>query len=106
MLKDWATEWGMNLQLILAGFWGGVISGLAVRQAGVIEVISVVLTGMMTANYLGGVAVKYTGAPELATGFIVGLSGMVICRGIIAAAQAFRFGTRSSERGSNSNGKS
>jgi hypothetical protein len=91
VIKDWATEIGINLQLALAGFWGGVVSSLVLRKASFVELFSVVLTGMMTANYLGAVAVKYTGAPELATGFIVGLSGMVVCRGIITGAQSIRF---------------
>lgn len=101
MIKDWASEIGINLQLALAGFWGGVVSSLVMRKASFLELFSVVLTGMMTANYLGAVAVKYTGAPELATGFIVGLSGMIVCRGIISGAQSIRFG-----KGNGSNGGS
>lgn len=92
MIKEWASEIGISLQLALAGFWGGVVHALIMRRVSLIEVLTAVVVGMMTANYLGGVAVKYTGAPELATGFIVGLSGMIICRGIISAATSFKFG--------------
>lgn len=92
MLKEFLKEIGINLQLSLAGFVGGTVNALAVRKATLAEILGIVITGMAAANYLGEVAVKYTGAPELATGFIVGLSGMVICRGIISAAQAIKFG--------------
>jgi hypothetical protein len=91
-VKQWFLELGINLQLSLAGFWGGVVSAFVLRKAGITEICASIIVGMTTANYLGEPAVKFTGAPELATGFICGLAGMGICKGIIAGAQALRFG--------------
>lgn len=92
MLKEFLQELGWNLQLALAGFWGGVVATLVFRQAKPIEAVSMVIVGFVTANYLGAVAVKYTGFSELPTGFVVGLSGMTVCRGIVLAVQAVKFG--------------
>lgn len=97
MIKEWAAEFGWNLQLALAGFWGGTVDAFRRRKSGLGESLTTVVTGMVTANYLGGIAVKYTGAPELATGFIVGLTAMVICRRIYEMAQKFSFGKGSAD---------
>lgn len=103
-MRSWLTERLGDLHLALAGFWGALVYALqpSVRKAGWFEVASILVTGTACAHYLGAVAVRYTGAPELATGFVVGIVGMFVVGRIIAVFQAFRL-TRNGNGHSNGN---
>lgn len=87
------TDLGINLKIAIAGFWGGVCNAFVLRTANPKELAGSIIVGLFTANYLGQVAVKYIGdwVGELGSGFIVGLSAMAICQGILAASKLWKF---------------
>ena len=81
-------ELGFSAPRLIAGFSGGVVAALFLFRKSPAAAVSSVVAGTLTANYLGPAALHYL--PDWAAGgatFIVGLSAMVICQGIIAAVQ-------------------
>lgn len=89
------TQLGVNTQLILSGFAGGVVKAFYDRDRSPWIVVGKLVSGLLVANYLGPVAVKYTGFPEPPTGFIVGFGAMLVAQGIVDAIQTFikKFGS-------------
>lgn len=83
-------EMGLNVGRLIAGFSGGVVAavGLGVRSPS--AVVSTVVAGTLTANYLGPGAVHYLGPwfGDFGSAFLVGLGGMGITRGVIALIEA------------------
>lgn len=81
-------ELGFNAQRLVAGFAGGVVAALALKLKTPSAAVGSVVVGTLTANFLGPAALHYL--PDwLSSGatFIVGLSAMVICQGIIGVVQ-------------------
>lgn len=88
---DQLVDLGLRLPDLIAGFCGGIVSALAMRQTSILQIFTSVIVGGLTANYLGVPAATYvgfgnTGAPS----FIVGLGGMAICQGLIEAIKKWR----------------
>ena len=83
-------ELGLNTSRLVAGFAGGVVHAFVFKQTTPLAAIGSVLTGTLTANFLGPAAVHYIGAwfGDGGTAFVVGLSAMAVCQGIVAAARA------------------
>jgi hypothetical protein len=83
-------DWGLNVMRLSAGFGGGVVHALVRRQATPISVVASVVVGTLTANYLGAAAGHY--APvwvgDGAIAFLVGLSAMEICQGVMRLVSA------------------
>ena len=82
-------DFGLNASRLIAGFAGGVVHTFVFKQTDPLAQIGSVVTGTLTANFLGQAAAHYIG-PWLGEGgsaFIVGLSAMAICQGIVAMAQ-------------------
>lgn len=81
---------GLNAQRLIAGFAGGVVHAFVFKQTEPLAVVGSVLTGTLTANFLGMAASHYVGTwlGDGGCAFIVGLSAMAICQGIVAAARA------------------
>jgi hypothetical protein len=79
-------EFGLNAKLLIAGFAGGVVHAIVVKQTKPLAVIGSVLTGTLTANFLTPAAAHYVGGwlNESGAGFIVGLAAMAICQGMMA----------------------
>jgi predicted MFS family arabinose efflux permease len=80
-------ELGLNAGRLIAGFCGGVVHAFVFRQTEPLAVVGSVLTGTLTANFLGIAAGHYIGTwfGDGGSAFIVGLSAMAICQGIVAA---------------------
>lgn len=91
---DSLVELGLRLPELIAGFAGGVVSALVVPQSSPVKLVSSVLVGALTANYLGAPAAAYLGftSPGAlgSAAFIVGLGGMAICQGIVEAIKRWR----------------
>lgn len=83
-------EWGLNILRLSAGFGGGVLHALLRKQASPVAVVTSVVAGTLTANYLGAAAGHY--APvwvgDGAVSFLVGLSAMEICQGLMRFTSA------------------
>jgi len=81
---------GIKLPDLIAGFAGGAVAALIMRQIKPYEVVASVIVGSLTANYLGGPAAQFIGLGSGAATFIVGLTGMAVCQGIMEAGRKWR----------------
>lgn len=90
---------GLNAKLLVAGFAGGVVHALVFKQRSPSGVIASVLTGTLTANFLAPVAEHYVGDWLGAGGsaFVVGLTAMAICQGVVGLVNAKLRGERAKE---------
>lgn len=87
---------GFKLQEAIAGFAGGVVYALVMKQTKPLEAVSSVVVGTLTANYLTDYVARQVGFDGAGMGFLTGLIAMALCQGIIAGAKAFKL-TRSSD---------
>ena len=88
-------QFGVHMQDLIAGFAGGVVNAVIFKRSDPISIIGSMIVGALTANYLSESVGRYLGTSGSATGFIVGLTGMAICQGIVEAAKSWRpFGTK------------
>lgn len=78
---------GLNLQDMIAGFAGGVVNSFVLNKSKPMDVVASMICGALTANYLGEMASTYIGANRGAGTFIIGMSAMAVCQGIIEAAR-------------------
>jgi pilus assembly protein TadC len=97
MLWDLFTLLGVKLSHLAAGVAGGVVRAFLVGS-GIYAAVSSVVTGALTAAYL---TVPVTNAYTKATGisadmnfehgvaFVVGLTAMLICEGLIAKVRTW-----------------
>lgn len=85
---------GVNPPDLFAGFSGGLVAALVVAgpRPNLWGLFSSVLVGAFTAAYLGPIVPTWVGMkPSAGASFGVGLAGMPICKGIIAAAARIRW---------------
>lgn len=87
---DISHDLGINLQRAVAGFAGGMVYALVMKQVRAIEAISSVVVGTATANYMTDYVIKLVGFDGGGMAFLTGLIAMVLCQGIIAAAKNIR----------------
>src|SRR3990167_6002713 len=81
---------GIKLPDLIAGFGGG---GRTPPNQGPNKPLggrTLVIVGSLTANYLGGPAAQFIGLGSGAATFIVGLTGMAVCQGIMEAGRKWR----------------
>lgn len=76
---------GIKLQDLIAGIGGGVVNALALKRSDPGSIISSIIVGGLTANYLSEFLQRYLGTSASTSGFLVGLGGMAFCQGIIAS---------------------
>ena len=81
---------GVKIPDLVAGFLGGVTRAFVFQSSDPVSIIGSIIVGAITANYIGEVASKYTGFQEGTASFIVGLSGMAICQGIIEGVKKWK----------------
>jgi zinc transporter ZupT len=92
--SDWLSVWlsalGIKLPVLFAGFAGGVVNAIAFRRSDPWSVASSVVVGALTAAYLGepfAAILRFDIGP---CAFIVGVAGMAITQGIVAAFKNWR----------------
>lgn len=85
-----SVDLGIKLQQAIAGFAGGMVYALVMKQTKPIEAVSSVVVGTLTANYLTDYVAARIGLDGPGMGFLTGLIAMAICQGIIAAAKTIR----------------
>ena len=81
---------GVNLHDIVAGFAGGTLNSIIFKRSDPVSIISSMVAGALTANYLSEPIGHYIGTGTGPSGFIVGLTSMAICQGIVEAARSWR----------------
>lgn len=83
---DLLTSLGIKTPDLLAGTLGGLCKAIIVDKSGPTAVVSSMIVGAITANYLAEYVTKYLGTTSGVSGFIVGVAGMIICQVILARA--------------------
>lgn len=86
----WLITLGIKLPDLFAGFAGGVVNAFVFRRADPWSVVGSMVVGAFTANYLGETASHVLMLSSGASAFIVGIAGMAICQGLVAAAHNWR----------------
>jgi hypothetical protein len=84
---------GISLPLVAAGFAGGMVNALFFKRTDPWAFVASLVGGALTANYLGPV-VSHVIGDYVGTGgaaFIVGVTAMAICQGLVAAAKNWKF---------------
>jgi len=90
-MDDFLVAIGVNAKILIAGFAGGVVKALYDKSKSPVDVLSSVIGGALTANYVAGVAIKWSGLNGITegfAGFAVGVGGMLIVQGILGAIRA------------------
>lgn len=81
---------GVKVPDMLAGFAGGVVNAFVFKRGDPWSVAGSMVVGALTSNYLGEPAAHLLGLSNGPSAFIVGVAGMALCQGIVAAAQNWR----------------
>lgn len=87
---------GVKLGSVVAGFIGGLVRSLIMRNATVSQTIIACIVGGATAGYFTPVAMHWlpyeltAASLEGAVGYAIGISGTVICEGVINLARRWR----------------
>lgn len=87
-MSDEPSFWiqiGVKMPDLVAGFAGGVVNAIALRRSDPWSIISSVIVGGLTSNYLAEAFTHYVGTQQQTSGFLVGLAGMALCQGLIAS---------------------
>jgi len=83
---------GVSVQDLVAGFCGGVVKAFVFDRGEPWAIVSSVVVGALTANYLAPLIGHYVGASGGAAGFLTGLAGMVICQRAVSFFREWRPG--------------
>lgn len=89
-MDDFLLSLGISVKLAVAGFTGGVVHAFVFVRTTPGAAAGSVVVGTFTSNYLAEPAAHMIGLQPLPAAFIVGLAGMAICQGLVAAAAAWR----------------
>lgn len=80
---------GLNASRMVAGFAGGLLYSLAIRDRDPKSIVASIIAGAITANYLTDATTHYVpnwvGAGGVS--FLTGLAAMTICQGIVAVVR-------------------
>ena len=98
MSQDFLASLGLQLQDLVAGFAGGVANAFVFKKANPWAIIGSIIVGGFAANYLGSIVAHALGTSAGTSAFIVGLTGMAICQGIVESSGSWKlFGGPKSE---------
>jgi len=86
-MNSFLADMGITIKHLVAGFCGGVVSALLMRNVSTWQALSSVLIGTLTANFFTDHATRYLGIGDGAAGFLIGLTAMVICQKLIEATK-------------------
>lgn len=86
-MKDEMAQLGLRANELIAGFSGGLVSALTMRNVTTAQAVASVLAGTLTANYLGEYAQRWLSLSSGAAAFLLGLVAMVVCQSIIEQAR-------------------
>lgn len=89
-MPDWLDGLGPKLPDIVAGFAGGVVNVFVMRRIAWFEALGSVVVGTLTAAYLGPWISRLMSLDAGVAAFLVGLSGMALCQGLIEVARRWR----------------
>ena len=81
------VQLGIKIPDIVSGIAGGMVNALLFQRTSPLGAVASVLAGGLTSNYMAEPLAKQLGMSIGPAGFIIGLTAMVICQGIMAGAQ-------------------
>lgn len=82
-------QFGVKVQDLFAGFAGGAVYSVALKKTEPVAILSSIVVGGFTANYLGEVFSHYLGIGQLTAGYVLGVTGMAITQGLVIAAKSW-----------------
>lgn len=88
-MSDFLTQIGIRVPDLVSGFGGGVVNALFFQRGKPVDVVASVVGGAITANYLAETVSKIAGTELGVSGFIVGVTAMAICQGILSVVKAW-----------------
>jgi hypothetical protein len=94
-IADVLSSVGIKVPDLAAGFGGGAINALWFQRGKPLDVVSSVVGGAITANFLTGTVSHVSGLEPGAAGFLVGLTAMVICQGLFVKVRGWFGGPES-----------
>lgn len=89
---DFLVAIGVKSQDVIGGLCGGIANAFVFQKSGPLAVVGSVVVGCLTATYLSDTAAHYIGTTGPATAFLVGLSAMAICQGVVAGISKWKPG--------------
>jgi len=90
MSDDFMTSIGLHMQDLVAGFAGGVANAFVFKKSNPWAIIGSIIVGGFAANYLGSVVGQVLGTSAATSAFIMGLTGMAICQGIVESSGSWK----------------
>jgi zinc transporter ZupT len=84
------VQLGINVHDMIAGFAGGTVNALVLKQSDPWSIIASMVAGALTANYMTDPVSRYLGTSAGTSGFIVGVTSMALVQGLIAAARSWK----------------
>lgn len=91
MSDDFFALIGIHLKDLVAGFAGGVANAFVFKKSSPWAIIGSIVVGGLAANYLGRIVGIVLGTSDGLSAFLVGLTGMAICQGIVESAGSRAF---------------
>lgn len=81
---------GLSASRMIAGFAGGLVASFVIKEREPWAVVSSVVAGMLTANYLDDAVAHYVPSwvGQGGISFFTGLTAMAICQGLVGAVKA------------------
>jgi hypothetical protein len=86
MSDGFLSQLGFHAQDLVAGFSGGMVNAFVFKKSSPWAIIGSIVVGGFAANYLTAPISSFLGTSPGTSAFIVGLSGMAICQGIVESA--------------------
>lgn len=84
---EWLQSIGIKVPDIVAGIAGGMVNAILFQRSSPIAAVASVIAGGLTANYIADPMAKQFSMNLGPAGFVIGLTAMIVCQGLMAGAQ-------------------
>jgi uncharacterized membrane protein YeaQ/YmgE (transglycosylase-associated protein family) len=91
------TKLGIEVADLIAGLCGGMVNALVFQKSSPWGALASVVVGALTAAYLAASMATQFNVRQGPAGFIVGLTAMAICQGLMNAAQKWAAARRTDD---------
>lgn len=84
---DFLAQFGIKIPDLVSGIAGGMVNAMLFQRTTPGAAVASVVAGGLTSMYLAEPMAKQFGLTVGPSGFIIGLTAMVVCQGLMAGAQ-------------------
>lgn len=84
---DFLTLIGIKVPDLIAGIAGGMVNAILFQRSAPWAAAASVVAGGLTANYMAEPTAKMFAMNVGPAGFVIGLTAMIVCQGLMAGAQ-------------------